>query len=174
MSGIYVKSVVPKSPAAQCLKLKTGDRILAVNGVSLVGMEYSMWVLRHRSASAGSPPSVTGCLPLVVLSLCFHVSGRELIRSSGDFLRLLVAKIDSKTSNGSTKCWMKNELVDDQYFSQDGSRNQRKTHFLLFYLRLTVERSHWERRPHRDNQPKQQDWLFLLKPKLADDGKDAF
>lgn len=42
MSGIYVKSVVPKSPAAQCLKLKTGDRILAVNGVSLVGMEYSM------------------------------------------------------------------------------------------------------------------------------------
>ncbi|KAM4530933.1 ras-associating and dilute domain-containing protein-like isoform 2-T2 [Odontesthes bonariensis] len=75
MSGIYVKSVVPNSPAAQCQKLRTGDRILAVNGVSLVGMEYNI--------------------------------GRELIRSSGDSLRLLVAKMDSKTSSKSsttTKC----------------------------------------------------------------------
>uniref|UniRef100_A0A3Q3EGZ1 Ras association and DIL domains 2a n=1 Tax=Labrus bergylta TaxID=56723 RepID=A0A3Q3EGZ1_9LABR len=75
MSGIYVKSVVPDSPAAQCQKLRTGDRVLAVNGISLVGMEYN--------------------------------TGRELIRSSGDALRLLVAKIDSKTnSKGSitTKC----------------------------------------------------------------------
>ncbi|KAM3598954.1 uncharacterized protein V6R79_024667 [Siganus canaliculatus] len=75
MSGIYVKSVVPDSPAAQCQKLKTGDRVLAVNGVSLVGMEYN--------------------------------TGRELIRSSGDSLRLLVAKIDTKNSNKTcamTKC----------------------------------------------------------------------
>lgn len=42
MSGIYVKSVVPDSPAAQCQKLRTGDRILAVNGISLVGMEYNV------------------------------------------------------------------------------------------------------------------------------------
>ncbi|KAK2833020.1 hypothetical protein Q5P01_016909 [Channa striata] len=70
MSGIYVKSVVPDSPAAQCQKLRTGDRILAVNGISLVGMEYTI--------------------------------GRELIRSSGDFLRLLVAKMDPKTSNKSS------------------------------------------------------------------------
>lgn len=75
ISGIYVKSVVPDSPAALCQKLRTGDRILAVNGISLVGMEYSI--------------------------------GRELIRSSGDCLKLLVAKIDSKTRNKSsatTKC----------------------------------------------------------------------
>ncbi|XP_078125387.1 ras-associating and dilute domain-containing protein-like isoform X2 [Sander vitreus] len=75
ISGIYVKSVVPDSPAAQCQKLRTGDRILAVNGISVVGMEYNI--------------------------------GRELIRSSGDSLRLLVAKIDSKTGNRSsatTKC----------------------------------------------------------------------
>ncbi|KAM7387391.1 hypothetical protein PAMA_009827 [Pampus argenteus] len=71
MSGIYVKSVVPDSPAARCQKLKMGDRILAVNGVSLVGMEYN--------------------------------TGRELIRTSGDSLRLLVAKIDSKTTT-TTKC----------------------------------------------------------------------
>lgn len=42
MSGIYVKSVVPDSPAAQCQKLRMGDRILAVNGISLVGMEYNV------------------------------------------------------------------------------------------------------------------------------------
>lgn len=42
MSGIYVKSVVPDSPAACCQKLRTGDRVLAVNGVSLVGMDYNM------------------------------------------------------------------------------------------------------------------------------------
>uniref|UniRef100_A0A3B4ZDC8 Ras-associating and dilute domain-containing protein-like n=1 Tax=Stegastes partitus TaxID=144197 RepID=A0A3B4ZDC8_9TELE len=75
MSGIYVKSVVPDSPAAKCQKLRTGDRILAVNGISLVGMEYN--------------------------------TGRELIRSSGDSLRLLVAKIDAKTSvkaSATTKC----------------------------------------------------------------------
>ncbi|XP_061906346.1 ras-associating and dilute domain-containing protein-like isoform X2 [Entelurus aequoreus] len=35
MSGIYVKSLVPESPAALCRRLQTGDRILAVNGVSL-------------------------------------------------------------------------------------------------------------------------------------------
>ncbi|XP_074511909.1 ras-associating and dilute domain-containing protein-like [Sebastes fasciatus] len=75
MTGIYVKSVVPDSPAAQCQKLRMGDRILAVNGISVVGMEYNI--------------------------------GRELIRSSGDSLRLLVAKIESKPSNKSsatTKC----------------------------------------------------------------------
>ncbi|XP_016517184.1 ras-associating and dilute domain-containing protein-like isoform X2 [Poecilia formosa] len=67
MSGIYVKSVVPDSPAARCGKLRTGDRILAVNGTSLVGMEYSI--------------------------------GRELIRSAGDALRLLVAKMDTDCSS---------------------------------------------------------------------------
>ncbi|KAM9843082.1 ras-associating and dilute domain-containing protein-like [Aulostomus maculatus] len=65
LSGIYVKSVVPDSPAAQCQRLKMGDRILAVNGISLVGLDYNI--------------------------------GREMIRSSGDALRLLVAKMDSKT-----------------------------------------------------------------------------
>ncbi|KAF7665603.1 hypothetical protein LDENG_00135610 [Lucifuga dentata] len=67
MSGIYIKSVVPDSPAGQCQKLRLGDRILAVNGISLVGMEYH--------------------------------TGRELIRSSGDSLKLLVAKIDSEMAN---------------------------------------------------------------------------
>ncbi|XP_048847314.1 ras-interacting protein 1-like [Brienomyrus brachyistius] len=40
MSGIYIRSVVPDSPAAWCCRLGPGDRILAVNGQSLVGMEY--------------------------------------------------------------------------------------------------------------------------------------
>ncbi|XP_028842932.1 ras-associating and dilute domain-containing protein-like isoform X2 [Denticeps clupeoides] len=66
MSGIYIKSVIPDSPAALCRKLNLGDRVLAVNGTSLVGMDYE--------------------------------TGRELIRSSGDSLRLLVARSCGRTS----------------------------------------------------------------------------
>ncbi|KAG7459379.1 hypothetical protein MATL_G00209930 [Megalops atlanticus] len=40
MSGIFVKAVAPDSPAARCGKLGQGDRILAVNGLSLVGMDF--------------------------------------------------------------------------------------------------------------------------------------
>ncbi|XP_028263518.1 ras-associating and dilute domain-containing protein-like [Parambassis ranga] len=60
--GIFIREVVPDSPAARCEKLVPGDRILAVNGVSLLGLDY--------------------------------YSGRELIQSSGDRLRLLVARSD--------------------------------------------------------------------------------
>ncbi|MBN3314958.1 RADIL protein, partial [Atractosteus spatula] len=67
MSGIYIRSVIPDSPAAMCKKLHMGDRILAVNGASLVGIDYSI--------------------------------GRELIRSSGDRLRLLVAKSELRGSS---------------------------------------------------------------------------
>ncbi|XP_016391984.1 ras-associating and dilute domain-containing protein-like [Sinocyclocheilus rhinocerous] len=74
VSGIYVKSVVPDSPAGLSQRLRVGDRILAVNGVSLVGMDYH--------------------------------SGRELIRTSSDSLRLLVAKTESRSSSRSfiTRC----------------------------------------------------------------------
>ncbi|XP_046888504.1 ras-associating and dilute domain-containing protein-like [Hypomesus transpacificus] len=40
MSGIFIRSVVPDSPAARSRRLGPGDRILAVNGVSLVGLDY--------------------------------------------------------------------------------------------------------------------------------------
>uniref|UniRef100_A0A8D3AS83 Ras-associating and dilute domain-containing protein-like n=1 Tax=Scophthalmus maximus TaxID=52904 RepID=A0A8D3AS83_SCOMX len=54
MMGVYVKSVVPDSPAAECHKLRTGDRILAVNGISLVGMEYNTG--RELIRSSGDSP----------------------------------------------------------------------------------------------------------------------
>ncbi|XP_028991053.1 ras-associating and dilute domain-containing protein-like [Betta splendens] len=60
--GVFIRAVLPDSPAARCEKLEPGDRILAVNGVSLLGLDYH--------------------------------SGRELIQSSGDRLRLLVARAD--------------------------------------------------------------------------------
>ncbi|XP_041943215.1 RA_Radil_like and Myo5p-like_CBD_Rasip1 domain-containing protein [Alosa sapidissima] len=74
IKGIFIKSVVPDSPAARCQKLRLGDRILAVNGVSLVGMDYH--------------------------------TGRELIRTSGNSLRLLVAKTEARSSGRSAmaKC----------------------------------------------------------------------
>ncbi|RXM31497.1 Ras-associating and dilute domain-containing protein [Acipenser ruthenus] len=75
MSGIYIKSLVPHSPAARSKKLGLGDRILAINGTSLVGIDYN--------------------------------TGRDLIRSSGDKLRLLVAKSEAQaltTKIPVTKC----------------------------------------------------------------------
>ncbi|XP_040923234.1 ras-associating and dilute domain-containing protein [Toxotes jaculatrix] len=62
VKGIFIRAVVPDSPAARCEKLVPGDRILAVNGVSLLGLDYQ--------------------------------SGKELIQSSGDRLRLLVTRCD--------------------------------------------------------------------------------
>ncbi|KAM9715507.1 ras-associating and dilute domain-containing protein isoform 2-T2 [Menidia menidia] len=40
VKGIFVRGVVPDSPAARCERLEPGDRILAVNGVSLLGLDY--------------------------------------------------------------------------------------------------------------------------------------
>ncbi|XP_077101816.1 ras-associating and dilute domain-containing protein isoform X2 [Siphateles boraxobius] len=40
VSGIYIRSVVPDSPAALSRRLREGDRILAVNGLSLAGLDY--------------------------------------------------------------------------------------------------------------------------------------
>ncbi|KAM7382141.1 hypothetical protein PAMA_012826 [Pampus argenteus] len=72
VKGIFIRAVVPDSPAARCKKLAPGDRILAVNGVSLLGLDYQ--------------------------------SGKELIQSSGDRLRLLVARCDWKAKVITSEC----------------------------------------------------------------------
>ncbi|XP_054455276.1 ras-associating and dilute domain-containing protein [Anoplopoma fimbria] len=72
VKGIFVRAVVPDSPAARCARLAPGDRILAVNGVSLLGLDYQ--------------------------------SGKELIQSSGDRLRLLVARSDWMAEALQTDC----------------------------------------------------------------------
>ncbi|XP_047466021.1 ras-associating and dilute domain-containing protein-like isoform X2 [Mugil cephalus] len=40
VKGIFIRTVVPDSPAGRSQKLLPGDRIMAVNGVSLLGMDY--------------------------------------------------------------------------------------------------------------------------------------
>uniref|UniRef100_A0A671VJ27 Si:ch211-176g6.2 n=1 Tax=Sparus aurata TaxID=8175 RepID=A0A671VJ27_SPAAU len=72
VKGIFIRAVVPDSPAARCEKLAPGDRILAVNGISVVGLDYQ--------------------------------SGKELIQSSGDRLRLLVARSDWMAKAIQTDC----------------------------------------------------------------------
>ncbi|XP_077407379.1 ras-associating and dilute domain-containing protein isoform X2 [Vanacampus margaritifer] len=72
VKGIFIRGVVPDTPAARCEKLQPGDRILAVNGVSLLGAH---------------------CL-----------NGKELMQSSGDRLRLLVARSDWMAKAIQTEC----------------------------------------------------------------------
>ncbi|KAM9773378.1 ras-associating and dilute domain-containing protein-like isoform X3 [Syngnathus typhle] len=72
VKGIFIRAVVPDTPAARCEKLQAGDRILAVNGISLLGSH---------------------CL-----------NGKELMQSSGDRLRLLVARSDWMAKAIQTEC----------------------------------------------------------------------
>ena len=40
LPGIYVRNVLSNSPAAMCGCIRVGDRILAVNGKTIVGADY--------------------------------------------------------------------------------------------------------------------------------------
>ncbi|XP_048408684.1 ras-associating and dilute domain-containing protein isoform X2 [Stegostoma tigrinum] len=48
--GIYIRTLLPDSPAARDGRLRIGDRILAVNGTSLIGADYDSAVNLIRSA----------------------------------------------------------------------------------------------------------------------------
>ncbi|XP_041062859.1 ras-associating and dilute domain-containing protein [Carcharodon carcharias] len=48
--GIYIRTLLPDSPAACDGRLRIGDRILAVNGTSLIGADYESAVNLIRSA----------------------------------------------------------------------------------------------------------------------------
>ncbi|CAL8262864.1 unnamed protein product [Arctogadus glacialis] len=41
-TGIFIRAVIPDSPAGRCEKLVPGDRILAVNGTSLLGLDLDL------------------------------------------------------------------------------------------------------------------------------------
>ncbi|XP_071504818.1 ras-associating and dilute domain-containing protein-like [Diadema antillarum] len=64
--GIYICKVLPGGSANQCRRLRVGDRILAVNGTSLVGSDYD--------------------------------SAMNLIKDSGNRLRILVGKSDNNVA----------------------------------------------------------------------------
>jgi C-terminal processing protease CtpA/Prc len=40
LAGIYIRKVLPGSPAAENGKIQVGDRLLCVNGKSIVGADY--------------------------------------------------------------------------------------------------------------------------------------
>lgn len=42
--GIYIRTLIPDGPAASDGRLRIGDRILAVNGTSLIGADYQRYV----------------------------------------------------------------------------------------------------------------------------------
>lgn len=46
--GIYIRTLIPDGPAASDGRLKIGDRILAVNGTSLIGADYQRYGWRER------------------------------------------------------------------------------------------------------------------------------
>lgn len=51
-NGIYVRTIVPNTPASEETRLRIGDQILAVNGTSLVGSDYSRAMELIKKAGA--------------------------------------------------------------------------------------------------------------------------
>ena len=47
--GIYIRTLIPDGPAASDGRLRIGDRILAVNGTSLIGADYQRYEGRYSS-----------------------------------------------------------------------------------------------------------------------------
>ncbi|KRY32704.1 InaD-like protein [Trichinella spiralis] len=52
ISGVFVKSVLPNSAAQKCNQIKIGDRILSVNGISLINRphEECVHIIRHAES----------------------------------------------------------------------------------------------------------------------------
>ncbi|XP_076444119.1 uncharacterized protein LOC143282356 [Babylonia areolata] len=69
LPGIYVRNVLPGTPAALCGHIRVGDRILAVNGRSIVGADYNSAMKLIRTTGprlnlliAKTDRSVTACI----------------------------------------------------------------------------------------------------------------
>lgn len=108
--GIFIRAVVPDSPAARCGKLAPGDRILAVNGVSLLGLDYQRLELFYWNNPTNATmkyliQQIVFFFSISAFSSCVSISGKQLMQSSGDRLRLLVAKSDWMTEAAQTYCW---------------------------------------------------------------------
>lgn len=92
--GIYIRTLIPDGPAASDGRLHIGDRILAVNGKSLIGADYQRF---HTHVS------ITVIFTHILTKQQHHLfvlllSAVDLIRLGGGRLRFLVAKSDPGVS----------------------------------------------------------------------------
>lgn len=60
--GLYIQTLLPGSPAASDGRLSLGDRILEVNGSSLLGVGYLRYPCPPTSAGGPGPPSLQAWL----------------------------------------------------------------------------------------------------------------
>lgn len=54
--GIYIRTLIPDGPAASDGRLRIGDRILAVNGTSLIGADYQRYSSQQAEVLGSAPP----------------------------------------------------------------------------------------------------------------------
>lgn len=67
--GLYIQTLLPGSPAAADGRLSLGDRILEVNGSSLVGVSYLRYPKHTRLGLCGRASHDLGSCDRVLLSL---------------------------------------------------------------------------------------------------------
>lgn len=77
--GIYIRTLIPDGPAASDGRLRIGDRILAVNGTSLIGADYQRYdpqrsagslAAGSRSAPAADRTTLKDSFKIPPLCLC--------------------------------------------------------------------------------------------------------
>lgn len=131
--GIYIRTLIPDGPAASDGRLRIGDRILAVNGTSLIGADYQRCVPAARSPAslplmpfAVKPPNLIFFSSLSFVSrpilLYASYSAVDQIRMGGGRLRFLVAKSDPEVSEkiSASSCW---RPLPPSWHAQNGWKN---------------------------------------------------
>lgn len=115
--GLYIQTLLPGSPAASDGRLSLGDRILEVNGSSLMGVSYMRYVpylacntgLAERVGWGGGAPASQSCILRRGEAETTAAAGSsapspldfravDLIRHGGKKMRFLVAKSDVETA----------------------------------------------------------------------------
>lgn len=54
LPGIFVRNVLPDTPAALCGRIRVGDQIVAVNGKSIIGSDYDRYGMADSDNSQTS------------------------------------------------------------------------------------------------------------------------
>lgn len=73
--GIYIRTLIPDGPAASDGRLKIGDRILAVNGTSLIGADYQRYGWGERLTVLLGEIDCNGWACVAVKSWFNHTAG---------------------------------------------------------------------------------------------------
>lgn len=103
--GLYIQTLLPGSPAASDGRLSLGDRILEVNGSSLIGVSYMRYT-PHLARDTGPAREVTGtCRPAL------HPGGGEAVAGAAAAAPSAASPVSFLQSGGSDPTWRQEDAI---------------------------------------------------------------